>query len=69
MNTLGEIIAERPLLHRGETELQLPLQEGESRLNGLFRKRMLKTGDACYGISKDVAFFVFGSTQVRAILI
>ena len=58
MDKLQEIINERPMFHRGETEIDRPFLKGESMLSNNTIEKLEKEGLTCYGIGKDVLLFI-----------
>jgi Methyltransferase domain len=63
MDKLQEIINERPMFHRGETEIDRPFLKGESMLSNNTIEKLEKEALTCYGIGKDVLAFIADNIQ------
>jgi hypothetical protein len=58
MSKLQEIINERPMFHRGETEINRSFAKSESLLSGSTVEKLNTNELTCYGIGKDVLNFI-----------
>lgn len=58
MGKLQQIIRERPNFHRGETEIDRPLDPSESLLSPEHAARLASGELACYGIEPEVLSFI-----------
>jgi Methyltransferase domain len=63
MDKLQEIINERPMFHRGETEIDRPFAKGESLLSTSTIEKLENDELTCYGIGKDVLSFIADNIQ------
>jgi predicted O-methyltransferase YrrM len=58
MNTLDIILNERPMFHKGETEINRPFTKQESLLSAKEIEKLNEPGFTCYGIGKEVLSFI-----------
>jgi predicted O-methyltransferase YrrM len=63
MDKLEKIINERPMFHKGETEIERPFTQEESLLSGKEIQKLKSTDLTCYGIGKEVLFFIAKNIQ------
>ena len=61
MDLIDVILKECPAFHRAETEINRAFDPSESYLPQQTATRLAKQESACYGIEKDVAFFIRNS--------
>ena len=59
MTILEEILAERPKLHKGETEIKRSFALKESHLDSHSARKLANGVKACYGIGPDIAQFIY----------
>ena len=59
MELLKKILAERPAFHRSETEVQRSFDPAESYLSRQAATKLTQQKQACYGIERKVALFLW----------
>ena len=67
MEILSKILKERPEFHEGETEVRGTFSIDESLLSKRITGELLLNKSACYGISADVATFIFDNVSQESV--
>ena len=58
-----EIFMESPLFHKGETEIPGKFKLNDSFLNKRLKGKIYNNDEMCYGIGREVAFFIMDSVK------
>ncbi len=65
MDKLQTIITERPLFHKGETEIDRPFSKNESFLSDAAIKEFQTSELKCYTVNADVLSFIAANVIIQ----